>query len=42
MLVFPVSAGEMIWLGNAERVMVASLSCLQRVSVSVGFETEII
>jgi len=34
MLVLPVSVTvEMIWLGNAESLMVASLSCLRRVSV---------
>jgi len=42
MLVLPVSVTvEMIRLGNAESMMVASLSCLRRVSVSVVVETNI-
>jgi hypothetical protein len=42
MLVLPVSVTvEMIQLWNAESMMVASLSCLRRVSVSVVVEANI-
>jgi hypothetical protein len=43
MLVLPVSVtAEMIRVGNAESMMVANLSRLQRVSVSVVVETNIL
>jgi hypothetical protein len=42
MLVLPVSVPvEMIRLGNAESMVVASLSFLRRVSVSVLVETDV-